>query len=227
MRSVFSIIPWLVLAVLLAGVAVSWNAGGIVADLFSSELTGAERIERVQAFFRDAGVFAPVAYVLFVVIEVIIAPIPGLMLYAPGGLIFGPWYGGALALIGNILGAGLSCSLTRTLGNRWLDRIASHKSMEKLQDALNRKGLCMILLLRLNPLTSTDLLSYAAGFTRLPVHQVMLGTGLGMAPLCFAQSWLSDGIFNAWPGLLGPLIICGLVYLIAVVVIVSRHTESR
>ena len=116
MRSVFSIIPWLVLAVLLAGVAVSWNAGGIVADLFSSELTGAERIERVQAFFRDAGVLAPVAYVLFVVIEVIIAPIPGLMLYAPGGLIFGPWYGGVLALIGNILGAGLSCSLTRTLG---------------------------------------------------------------------------------------------------------------
>ena len=72
MRSVFSIIPWLVLAVLLAGVAVSWNAGGIVADLFSSELTGAERIERVQAFFRDAGVLAPVAYVLFVVIEVFV-----------------------------------------------------------------------------------------------------------------------------------------------------------
>jgi uncharacterized membrane protein YdjX (TVP38/TMEM64 family) len=84
----------------------------------------------------------------------------------------------------------------------------------------------MILLLRLNPLTSTDLLSYAAGLTRIPTWHVMLATGLGMAPLCFAQSWLSDGIFNRWPGLIWPLMIAGLLYLSAVAVILSRMLKS-
>jgi uncharacterized membrane protein YdjX (TVP38/TMEM64 family) len=80
----------------------------------------------------------------------------------------------------------------------------------------------MIFVLRVNPLTSTDLLSYAAGFTRIPVYQLMLATGLGMAPLCFAQSWLSDSILHRWPQLIWPLLAGGLVYLIVVVGILIR-----
>jgi uncharacterized membrane protein YdjX (TVP38/TMEM64 family) len=98
--------------------------------------------------------------------------------------------------------------------------------MAKLQEQLNRRGFWMILLLRLNPLTSTDLLSYAAGLTRIPTWHVMFATGLGMAPLCFAQSWLSDGIFNQWPGRIWPLMIAGLLYLAAAAVILSRILKS-
>jgi len=227
MKRLISLLPWLVLIVLLSAVAASWRTGGVVADLVSTELTAADRVERLQSFFRDAGALAPLAYVIFVIAEVVIAPIPGLMLYAPGGLIFGPWYGGALALVANMIGAGLSCSLTRSLNSRWLDRIAGHESMENLQDVLNRRGLRMIVLLRLNPLTSTDLLSYAAGFTRIPVWHVMLATGLGMAPLCFVQSWLSDSIFNRWPNLLWPLLIAGLIYLIVVVIVLVKMVKQK
>ena len=98
--------------------------------------------------------------------------------------------------------------------------------MERLQKQLNRRGFWMILLLRLNPLTSTDLLSYAAGLTQIPNWHVMLATGLGMAPLCFAQSWLSDGIFSRWPGLIWPLMVAGLLYLAVVAVILSRMFKS-
>jgi uncharacterized membrane protein YdjX (TVP38/TMEM64 family) len=148
------------------------------------------------------------------------------MLYAPGGLIFGPWLGGFLAIIGNTIGAGISCALVRSAGSAWLEKISTNTSMDKLQKSLNRRGFWMILVLRLNPLTSTDLLSYAAGLTRIPIWHVMLATGLGMAPLCFAQSWLSDGIFNRWPGLIWPLMIAGLLYLAAVAVILSRMLKS-
>ncbi len=222
MQSIKSKLPWIVLALLLCGIAISWNSGGIVADLISSDLSAADRITRLQTFFRAAGTLAPLAYVGFVIAEVIIAPIPGIMLYAPGGLIFGPWYGGFLALIGNMIGAGISCGLTRSLGSKWLNRIASSESVRKLQETLDRRGLWMIFLLRLNPLTSSDLLSYAAGFTRIPISSVMLATGLGMAPLCFAQSWLSDSVFHKWPHLLWPLLIAALVYLVAVVAVVAR-----
>lgn len=217
-----SLIPWLLLALLLTVLAASWFSGGIVAELTQPNLTAAERVARLQGYFRSAGALAPVAYVVFVIAEVTIAPIPGLMLYAPGGLIFGPWFGGLLAIIGNMIGAGISCGLTRSLGHRWLDRIAGHESMEKLQRGLNRRGFWMIVVLRLNPLTSTDLLSYAAGFTRMPIHQVALATGLGMTPLCLAQSWLSDSIFNRWPQLLWPMLAAGVIYLFAVVAVLAK-----
>ena len=219
-------LPWLVLVVILLTMLVSWGNDGIVARLLDAQLSASERVLVLQHFFQEAGFFAPLAYVMFVVAEVIIAPIPGLMLYAPGGLIFGPWLGGFLAIIGNTIGAGISCALVRSAGSAWLEKISTNTSMDKLQKSLNRRGFWMILVLRLNPLTSTDLLSYAAGLTRIPIWHVMLATGLGMAPLCFAQSWLSDGIFNRWPGLIWPLMIAGLLYLAAVAVILSRMLTS-
>ena len=149
------------------------------------------------------------------------------MLYAPGGLIFGPWLGGLLALIGNVIGAGISCGLTRSLGSSWLNRVSSGTAMDKLQAALEKDGSRLIVMLRLNPLTSTDLLSYAAGFTRIPIHSVMLATGIGMAPLCFLQSWLSDSLFNKWPWLLWPLLGLGVVYLVVVLVVVVRLLRPR
>ena len=219
-------LPWLALVVILLTMLVSWCNEGIVAKLLDARLSASERVLVLQHFFQEAGFFAPLAYVMFVVAEVIVAPIPGLMLYAPGGLIFGPWLGGFLAIIGNTIGAGISCALVRSAGSGWLEKISANTSMEKLQEQLNRRGFWMILFLRLNPLTSTDLLSYAAGLTHIPTWHVMLATGLGMAPLCFAQSWLSDGIFNRWPGLIWPLMIAGLLYLAVVAVIFSRVLKS-
>ena len=219
-------LPWLVLIVILLTILISWCNDGIVANLLNARLSASERVLVLQHFFQEAGFFAPVVYVMFVVAEVIVAPLPGLMLYAPGGLVFGPWLGGFLAIIGNMMGAGLSCALVRSMGNDWLGKISAEDSMERLQKQLNRRGFWMILLLRLNPLTSTDLLSYAAGLTQIPNWHVMLATGLGMAPLCFAQSWLSDGIFSRWPGLIWPLMVAGLLYLAVVAVILSRMFKS-
>ena len=203
-------LPWLVLIVILLTILISWCNDGIVAKLLNARLSASERVQVLQHFFQGAGFFAPLAYVMFVVAEVLVAPIPGLMLYAPGGLIFGPWLGGFLAIIGNTIGAGISCAVVRSAGSGWLEKISAKTSMEKLHEQLNRRGFWMILFLRLNPLTSTDLLSYAAGLTQIPTWHVMLATGLGMAPLCFAQSWLSDGIFSRWPGLIWPLMVAGL-----------------
>ena len=181
---------------------------------------------RLRQFFDQAGIWAPLLYVAFVIVEVIIAPIPGIMLYAPGGLIFGPWLGGSLALIGNVIGAGISCGLTRSLGSSWLDRISSGTAMSRLQTALEKDGSRLIVMLRLNPLTSTDLLSYAAGFTRIPIHRVMLATGIGMAPLCVfcnhgcltvsstngrgcsGRCWVSAS-FISWLCLLSSFVCCG------------------
>lgn len=222
MRNPIVLVPWLVLILLLATIAGSWSSGGIAADMIRSDLSSADRVVQLQQFFRQAGVWAPLVYVIFVIMEVLIAPIPGLMLYAPGGMFFGPWYGGILSLIGNVIGSGISCGLIRSAGAPWLNRIAGKASMEPLQAALNKRGIWVIVLLRLNPLTSTDLLSWVAGFTRIPVHHVMLATGIGMAPLCFAQSWLSDSIFHKWPQLLWPLMLLGVLYLVVVAVIVAR-----
>lgn len=217
------------LAVLFLGVglaAQSWQTEGIVFDLLRGDQSAAWKVERLQSFFEACGPLAPIVYVAFVTVEVIVAPIPGLMLYAPGGVVFGGFVGGLLALIGNVLGAGIACGITRSIGSTWLTRLFPQESLEKAQSELDRRGGWLIFLLRVNPLTSSDLVSYAAGFTRIPVWKVMFATMLGMAPLCFAQAWLAENLFVAYPWLLYPLLIAGAVYVIAIVVVVRRMAAA-
>ena len=200
----------------------SWQSAGIVFDLLRSDQAAAWKVERLQTFFETCGPLAPVVYVAFVTVEVVVAPIPGLMLYAPGGVVFGGFLGGLLSLIGNVLGAGIACGITRTIGSTWLTQVFPEQSLEKAQSEIDRRGSWLVFLLRVNPLTSSDLVSYAAGFTRIPIWKVMFATMLGMAPLCFAQAWLAESLFVAYPWLLYPLLIVGVLYVIAIEIIIRR-----
>ena len=131
-------------------------------------------------------------------------------------------FGGLLSLLGNTLGAGIACGLIRVLGGK---RFASWLEQGRLgvyRERLARSGLWLILLLRVNPLTSSDLVSYAAGLAGIPVWKVMAGTLLGMAPLCWAQAYLCDGILTAVPQLIYPLIILCGIYAVVVVWVVGR-----
>ena len=217
----------LVLLVAALGVAAwSWTTGGIVSTVLSADVTAEEKVAAVQAFFATLGWWAPLVYFVFVVIEVIVAPLPGAMLYAPGGLIFGGFLGGLLSLAGNTVGAGLACWMIRILGGERLTRFVDTGALAPLQDKLEQRGFLVVLLLRINPLTSSDLVSYAAGLTRIPLWQLMLATMLGMAPLCFGQSYLSAEVFMAFPRLVYPLAIAGVVY-VAVVLWVIRGLLRR
>jgi uncharacterized membrane protein YdjX (TVP38/TMEM64 family) len=80
----------------------------------------------------------------------------------------------------------------------------------------------VIVLLRVNPLTSADLVSYAAGLTSVSIWRVMVGTFLGMAPLCFAQAYFAEELFLHFPALLYPLAIVSVLYVTYAVWVISR-----
>lgn len=188
-------------------VLISWCLLRFPFGTWRAAATPEMRVQILKTWFEGFGAGAPLAYMLLVTIEVVVAPIPGLLLYAPGGLIFGAIPGGLLALAGNVLGSGISCVLSRHLGRQFVNGLDSGGRLSELQQRLARHGFWVILLLRLNPLTSTDLVSWAAGLSRIPLLTVMSATALGMAPLCLLQAWLSDSLFRVWPGLIGPLLI--------------------
>jgi uncharacterized membrane protein YdjX (TVP38/TMEM64 family) len=56
----------------------------------------------------------------------------------------------------------------------------------------------------------------------MPVWKVMLGTLLGMAPICFAQSYLADSILTHFPRLIYPLAVACGVYALVVLWILSK-----
>jgi len=151
-----------------------------------------------------------------------VAPIPGTLLYAPAGALFGGFLGGTLSLIGNTLGAAIACGVGSALGEGALARRIEGTKLAAYRTAIQQRGLWVVLLLRINPLTSSDLVSYMAGAVGVPIWRVALGTFIGMAPLCYAQSYLAEQIFEILPGAVYVLVAAGIIYVLALVIWLTR-----
>ena len=187
-----------ILAVLWA--AYSYWSAGFVYVLANGTPGDGPWLERVRATVAGWGRLAPLVYTLAVVVEVIVAPIPGTLLYAPAGAIFGTVLGGTLSLTGNVIGAAICCVIGRMIGERVLSQRLDSSQLGRYRQLLERRGLWIVLLLRLNPLTTSDLVSYAAGIAGVPAWKVAVGTLLGLAPWCYAQSYFAERVFELVPG---------------------------
>lgn len=215
--------------VIVAYAAWSWSTGGLIwvlvdgAGGLGDNEASLEALR--QALFRW-GPLAPAVYVAAVVVEVLVAPIPGTLLYAPAGALFGGFQGGVLSLMGNTIGAAIACAVGRSLGEQAVARRLDGTQMARHVDAIRTRGFWVVLLLRLNPLTSSDLVSYTAGALGVPVLRVALGTFIGMAPLCFAQAYLAEQIFRILPGAVWILIGAGLIYVAFLVVWLTRRKSG-
>jgi uncharacterized membrane protein YdjX (TVP38/TMEM64 family) len=205
----------------------SFLSGGLFSVLLSAGLTPDEKLSHLRDFFNSFGHAAPVAYVIVVTIEVVIAPIPGTMLYAPGGVVFGGFWGGLLSLVGNVAGAAVSCQLMRILGDSVRSRLIEKQTLSDLQARIEQHGILVIFLLRVNPLTSSDLVSYAAGLTRMPVWKLCVGTALGMAPLCWLQAYTADRLLSVFPRLLYPLLVLCGIYAVIVLFVIWRLASTK
>ena len=83
-----------IISILLAGAVFSYLTSGFVYVLTSGAADQGPWIDRVRDAALSWGPLAPIVYVLVVIVEVVVAPIPGALLYAPGGAIFGGFLGG-------------------------------------------------------------------------------------------------------------------------------------
>jgi uncharacterized membrane protein YdjX (TVP38/TMEM64 family) len=217
--------PILVVTIIVVGALVAaglfsfWTSG-----LLTAAVSGPEHqetwLEQLRTMVASWGRLAPVIYTLAVVVEVIVAPIPGALLYAPGGAIFGGFWGGTLALIGNVIGAALCSVLGRLIGARLIGAQSRSPQFARYRAQLADRGLWVVLLLRANPLTSSDLVSYAAGVAGVPAWKVAAGTLIGLAPLCYLQAYFAEQVFTFVPGWV--LVAGGVVLLIIVFLVVTR-----
>ncbi len=215
----------LILACALSGWAVySYWTAGFVYVLASGTPGQGPWLERVRETVAGWGRLAPLVYTLAVVVEVIVAPIPGTLLYAPAGAIFGGFVGGSLSLVGNVVGAAICCVIGQVIGGRVLAGRVDGSQLDRYQTLLEQRGMWIVLLLRLNPLTTSDLVSYAAGVAGVPAWKVAAGTFFGLAPWCYLQAYFAEQVFEFVPG---PYLIAGGIALLLVVVAVLVFGSRR
>jgi uncharacterized membrane protein YdjX (TVP38/TMEM64 family) len=109
------------------------------------------------------GIITPLIFIGIIVLEVVIAPIPPLALYVVAGLLFGGFFGGVLVLIGNLIGALIDFKIARKFGKKVIDKKVDKKIKKKFDRFFEKRGVLAIFILRVNPITTSDIVSYLSG----------------------------------------------------------------
>ncbi len=149
-------------------------------DTLATMLDSAELHRRVV----QLGPWGPVAIVVLMTIAILISPIPSAPIALAAGAAYGHVWGGLYVLLGAQVGAMAAFAVARFVGRetvqRWFgDRISV--GLIGSQNALTG----IVLVSRLLPFLSFDIVSYAAGLTPLAFWRFALATLVGIAPTSF------------------------------------------
>lgn len=145
------------------------------------------RIVSDPASFRDwieeKGVWGPLIYIGSVILQVIIALIPGEPFEIAGGYAFGAIWGTLYALIGATVGGMLVFFAVRRFGVKLARTFFSQEKLDSLRflQSTKRRDFLFFLIFMI-PGTPKDLLSYFAGLTKIKPWTWLLISSVGRLP---------------------------------------------
>ncbi|MFD0688123.1 TVP38/TMEM64 family protein [Actinomadura fibrosa] len=154
-----------VLAVL--GVAVALGGGAFWDD--------------ISDWVDSLGFWGPLVFALCYALAVS-ALVPGSILNASAGALFGVAVGTGAVLVGATAGAALSFGLARLLGRPAVARYAGSGRLARLDAYLSRRGFESVLVLRMVSIFPFGVVNYGAGVAGVRFAPYMAGTFLGIVP---------------------------------------------
>ena len=141
-------------------------------------------------YLLSFGVWAPLASLFLMVVQAVAAPIPAILVAFANGLTFGVFWGGLLTVAGQTLAAIVCFGIARALGRGPVEALSGRLGLEAADRWFTRWGARGIIVLRLVPGISFDVISYGAGLTGIGWRSFVAATAIGVAPQAFLYAYL-------------------------------------
>ncbi len=165
-----------------------------VGGLLMLRLLGPDFIDQqhLAGLLEPLGKAAPLAYIAFLAIRPVTL-LPGQLLTAVGGMLFGTLAATLYSLTGSFLSAMLLFGLSRKLGTRLMKRLAGGK-YPALARVAKRHGFLFALLACINPLFPTDVMLVAAASSGARLWPSLAGVMIGTIPGTFLTAQFGSGL---------------------------------
>jgi uncharacterized membrane protein YdjX (TVP38/TMEM64 family) len=145
---------------------------------------------KVQGFVTRFGLWAPLATIVLHVAQVLLAPIPGQVIDAVNGYLFGTAWGTVYSLVGVIVGSSLAMILARRFGRPWAERLVTRETLECLDGYSRQRGALFFFLVFLFPFLPDDVACFLAGLTPLPLPELIVLAAVGRLPGIFVANFV-------------------------------------
>ncbi len=182
-------------------------------------------IKGMKQYLAGFGIWGPIVSMALMVLQALAAPLPAFVITFANAWIWGWAWGALISWSGAMIGAVICFYLARWFGRPLVERMVGKKALEISDRFFNRYGRYAVLIARLIPVISFDLISYAGGLTNMSLWQFFWTTGLGQLPATIVYSILGENItsgakYRLW-------VFCGVASLLVLSLIIKKKLEGR
>ena len=175
-------------------------------------------MEGLKEYILSFGIWGPIVSFLLMVLQSVAAPLPAFVITFANAALFGWVYGAILSWSSAMAGAAVCFYIAKFLGRNTVENLTSKFALDDVDKFFVKYGKHTILIERLLPFMSFDLVSYAAVLTSMSFTSFFIATGIGQLPATIVYSYvggmLTGGAKLMMTGLLTLFALSILIYVI-------------
>lgn len=154
-------------------------------------------LDRIINDVRDAG---PVGFLILLglqFLQIVVAFIPGEVVQIAAGLLYGPWLGAFVILLGCIISSAFIFALVHKLGAPFVQSMVPTKYLEKFR-AFEKTGKLniVVFILFLIPGLPKDTFTYLVPLTDMNMRTFLLLSNIGRIPGILVSTYAADGLID-------------------------------
>ncbi|MDB8793409.1 TVP38/TMEM64 family protein [Romboutsia sp. 1001216sp1] len=172
-------------------------------------------IDAIKEYILSFGILAPIISFLLMILQSVAAPLPAFLITFANAALFGWVKGAMLSWTSSMVGAALCFYIARFLGRDVVIKLTSKYALDNIDNFFDKYGKHTILIARLLPFISFDLVSYAAGLTSMKFSSFFIATGIGQLPATIIYSYVGDMLTGSLK-----FVVTGLMILFALSILV-------
>lgn len=174
----------------------------------------------MREFIADYGAYAAAVSFFLMIFQSVAAPLPAFVITLANANLFGWVKGAVLSWSSAMAGAALCFYISRVLGRDTAERLTSRAGLQSIDKFFERYGTHSILIARLLPFISFDLVSYAAGLTSMRFLPFFVATGIGQLPATIVYSYVGGMLTGGAQMLMTGLLI---LFALSAVIVMMRQ----
>lgn len=163
-------------------------------DVLGFDINLPER-EDLDRWIDAAGLLGPILVVAPITVAIVASPLPSAPIALAAGAAYGHTFGTLLVVLGAEFGALAAFLLARGLGRPFVERHFGQKTGPHFLGSQNTLTF-LVFGSRLLPFLSFDMISYAAGLSKLHLWRFALATLAGIIPASFLLAHLGSEAMN-------------------------------
>ncbi|MBI9089196.1 MAG: TVP38/TMEM64 family protein [Desulfobacterium sp.] len=152
-------------------------------------LFGMYDVDYIKGYILSFGIWAPMVSFFLMLFQSVVAPLPAFLITFSNAALFGWIKGAILSWSSAMAGAALCFFIAKWFGRALVEKFTSRPALENIDDFFKRYGPYAILIARLLPFVSFDIVSYAAGLTSMGFWSFFWATGVGQLPATLIYSY--------------------------------------